>query len=64
MADYLNIAARMVECEIGELDPRLVETFNRVNVLAEHDGGALKSRQLIAMAITLHVLSGKSARIK
>ncbi|MGD9211450.1 MAG: hypothetical protein PVI90_11765 [Desulfobacteraceae bacterium] len=50
--ECLKIAARMLQCEVKQIDPRLVEEIKNTNKLVNAGGGELLSRQVIACIIT------------
>lgn len=49
--EYCETAARMLHTEPDLLDYRLIEHLNKINELVFDAGGALTSRQVIALAI-------------
>ncbi len=51
--DYLSIAATMLDCGVEELEPGLLENLRTIDSLTEKCGGALASRQAVAMTIAL-----------
>lgn len=48
---YCEIAAKMLNADVGSLDYRLIEHLNKIAALVKNAGGELWSRQIVALAI-------------